>query len=137
MSLAFKERSSRHIPSDELIRGIEQFNGGNYMECRATLEFVSLHEPRREKNLYKGISQVAVGLNHWREGDYRGAIRLFRTGIRFLQHVAPVCEQVDVSALIRETENIRTELEELGMEGMKALDSKLIPHIRMGVTRSL
>ncbi|SNB47861.1 DUF309 domain-containing protein [Geobacter sp. DSM 9736] len=129
--LAHRERSCRQSPPDELIRGIEQFNRGAYLECRTTLEFVSIHEPRLERNLYQGIAQIAIALHHWQSGDYRGTMRQLKTALQLLRQVAPVCQLVDVEGLIHQTEQLQVKLEGLGMERMNQLEQELLPRIDM------
>lgn len=127
----YRERKRGHLPPEELVRGVEQFNTGKFPQCCSTLEFISLHEPRLERNLYQGIIQLAIALSNWQEGDYRGALRQLRTGKELLQHVTPVCQNVDVADLIRQTEELREELEALGMERMHEVSRSKIPQIRI------
>ncbi len=116
-------------PPVELIRGIEEFNAGAWFDCHETLEEIWIGEPGVVRDLYQGILQVAVALHHWREGNYNGAVLLFRTGVKLLGHVAPVCQGVDVTGLIQDTDRIRKALEGLGSERTAELDPELIPRV--------
>lgn len=129
--MTYRERNRRHSPPEELAVGVEQFNAGNYLQCCNTLEFISLHEPRIERNLYQGIIQLAMALSNRQEGDFRGALRLLRTGIQLLRHVTPVCQQVDVAGFIAQAGQLRERLEELGMEKMHQIPAESVPRIRM------
>jgi len=123
------ESDCAELPPAELIRGIEQFNAGAWFDCHETLEDIWISAPELARDLYQGILQVAVALHHWREGNYKGAVLLFRTGVRLLGHVAPVCQGVDVARLIQDTDCLREALEALGSERMAELDSELIPRV--------
>lgn len=129
MNLAHHQRTRPQLPPDELTDAIDQFNRHEYMQCCRTLQFLSLHEPRRERNLYQGIIQIATGLYHWQEGNYRGSLRQLKTGVQLMQRVSPVCLNVDVAALIQQTNQVVEQLEELGLESMGALDRALLPKI--------
>jgi uncharacterized protein len=130
MNLAFHQRIHPQLPPDELTQAVNEFNAGNYLDCCRTLQFISLYEPRQERNLYQGIIQIATGLQHWKEGDYRGSLRLLKTGKQLVQRVGPACLEVDVANFIDQTNRVIDELEKLGMERMEALDETLLPSIR-------
>lgn len=129
MNLAFHQRIHPQLPPDELMQAVTEFNAGDYLNCCRTLQFISLYEPRQERNLYQGIIQIATGLQHWQEGDYRGSLRLLKTGKQLVQRVGPACLEVDVAKLIEQTNRVIDELEKLGMERMEALDETLLPRI--------
>lgn len=127
--MAFNQRTQPHLPPDELTQAVMEFNAGDYLNCCRTLQFVSLYEPRQERNLFQGIIQVATGLQHWLEGDFRGSVRLVKTGTQLVQRVAPACLDVNVTKLVEETNRLVAELENLGMERMETLDRNLLPKI--------
>ena len=121
----------RQAPPEDLLRGIAEFNGGAWFDCHETLEDLWIGEPGLVRDLYQGILQVAVGLHHWRDGNYLGALLLFRKAVQLLRHVAPVCQQVEAAILIRDVERFRARLEALGPERMADLEEGLIPRIRL------
>ena len=128
------ERSAsdcRQAPPEELLRGIAQFNDGAWFDCHETLEELWVGEPGLVRDLYQGILQVAVGLHHWREGNYSGAVHLFRKAVQLLRHVAPVCQQVETAILIRDVERLHAGLAALEPARMAELDEGLIPRIRL------
>jgi uncharacterized protein len=131
------ERSAsdcRQAPPEELLRGVAEFNGGAWFDCHETLEELWIGEPGLVRDLYQGLLQVAVGLHHWRDGNYLGAVHLFRKAVQLLRHVAPVCQQVETAILIRDVERFRSRLEDLGAERMGELEEGLIPRIRLRET---
>lgn len=125
------ESNCRQPPPEELLQGIEEFNGGEWFACHETLEELWIGEPGLVRDLYQGILQMAVGLHHWREGNYAGAVLLMRKGVGLLRHMEPVCQQVDVARLIEDGERVREALERLGPELMGELDQGMIPRIIM------
>ena len=123
------ESDCAESPPAELIRGIEQFNAGAWFDCHETLEEIWVGETGVARDFYQGILQVAVALHHLREGNYQGAVLLFRNGAQLLGHVAPVCQGVQVTRLIQDTDQIREALEVLGPERMAELDPALVPRV--------
>lgn len=118
------------LPPAELIQGIEQFNAGDWFVCHETLEELWAGESGDARHLYQGILQVAVALHHWREGNFRGAMFLLGSAEGLLSQITPVCQGVDVAALLRDTTRLRENLGALGPERMGELDSILIPLVR-------
>ncbi|WP_274650103.1 DUF309 domain-containing protein [Paenibacillus humicola] len=47
----------------------------DYFECHEVMEELWLEEGR--SLLYQGLLQAAVGLHHWRNDNYTGAVKLF------------------------------------------------------------
>ncbi|GGG15293.1 DUF309 domain-containing protein [Paenibacillus abyssi] len=55
----------------------------DYFECHEVMEELWLEEGR---NLfYQGLLQVAVGLHHWRNDNYSGAVKLFTAALEKLE----------------------------------------------------
>lgn len=115
----------------ELLQGIAQFNGEEWFGCHETLEDLWIGEPGLIRDMYKGILQIAVGLHHWREGNYGGSVSLLRKGVGLLGHVEKDCHGVELAALMEDTNRLRERLESLGPERMEELERELIPRIRL------
>ena len=86
-------------PPPELLRGVEQFNAGEYWECHETLEGLWIAEQREVRDLYQGILQVGVALHHLQRENFAGAIKMFRRGLPRLAALPPVCQGVRVAEL--------------------------------------
>ena len=104
------------IPCDspdrtQLRRAVEQFNSGEYYACHETLEELWLCENEPERNLYKGILQVAVGLYHKDQDNLRGAIRLLASGAELLEPFLPMYAGLDLGRLHAEALALRDALE--------------------------
>ncbi len=124
------EGVSSKLP-DLVLKGIEEFNRGEFFECHEYLEDAWREESRRIRYLYQGILQVGVGFYHQENGNWRGATGLLRSGIARLKEFEPETSGVDVSRLVRESERCLQELEELGPERVGELDKVKVPKVRL------
>ena len=113
------------------MRGIEQFNAGEFFEQHETLELLWRDTRAPIRGLYHGILQIGVGFHHWRNGNHHGASVLLDEGIARLAPFAPTCQGVDVAALVRDASVARDELLALGPERMKDYDLRQAPKIRL------
>ncbi len=116
---------------DLALRGIEEFNRGEFYECHEYLEEAWMQEPRRVRFLYQGILQVGVGFYHQHNGNWRGATGLLRGGIARLKEFEPRTSGIDVAKLVRECERCLQELEELGRERVGEFDTSRIPKVEL------
>jgi predicted metal-dependent hydrolase len=114
---------------DALLRGIEQFNAGEFFEQHETLETLWLETRAPIRGLYHGILQIGVGFHHWRNGNHHGAGVLLEEGIERLGPFAPSCQGIDVAALIRDASAARDELLRLGPDRMTAYDLTRAPKV--------
>jgi predicted metal-dependent hydrolase len=111
------------------LKGIEEFNRGEFYECHEYLEEAWMQEPRRVRFLYQGILQVGVGFYHQQNGNWRGATGLLRNGTQRLKEFEPETLGIDVAKLVRECERCLEELEGLGRERVREFDHSLIPKV--------
>ena len=114
---------------DLALRGIEEFNRGEFYECHEYLEEAWMQEPRRVRFLYQGILQVGVGFYHLQNGNWRGATGLLRNGTQRLKEFEPNTLGIDVGRLVRESERCLEELEDLGRERVREFDKSKIPRV--------
>src|SRR5919202_7054189 len=90
---AAAKESARGAPKEipELVlKGIEEFNKGEFYECHEYLEEAWMQEPKRVRFLYQGILQVGVGFYHLQNGNWRGATGLLRRGAARLKEFEPL-----------------------------------------------
>jgi len=113
-----------------LLRGIEQFNAGEFFEQHETLELLWRDTAAPVRHLYHGILQVGVGFHHWRRGNFHGASVLLEEGIVGLRPFAPTCQTIDVAALIADAAAAREQLIALGPERMSEFDLASAPRVR-------
>ena len=116
---------------DALIRGIEQFNAGEFFEQHETLEILWRDTRAPIRALYHGILQIGVGFHHWRNGNHHGANVLLEEGIARLGPFTPSCQGVDIASLIRDATAARAELLRLGPGKMSEYDLARVPNIRL------
>ena len=117
-------------PPPLLLKGIEQFNRGEYFEQHETLELLWRATPGHIRGLYHGILQIGVGFHHWRRGNFHGASVLLEEGIERLRPFAPACQSVDVAALVSDATAARARLTALGPERMSEYDLGQAPRVR-------
>jgi len=115
-----------------VMRGIEEFNRGEFFEQHESLEAAWRAEPRPVRELYQGILQVGVGCYQIERGNLPGALKMFERGLRRLRQFAPECLSIDVSRLIANAERVRDEAQRLGPERLNELDRSLFPRITVG-----
>lgn len=120
----------RELPGP-VLEGIERFNEGEFYASHEYLAEAWLHEPRRIRLLYQGILKVGIGFYHLGSGNWRGATRLLRSGIRLLEEFEPETLGINVSEIVRGCEQCLGELEELGPEGLREFHTAKIPRIRL------
>jgi predicted metal-dependent hydrolase len=112
------------------LRGIEEFNRGEFFEAHEYLEDAWREETGRLRYLYQGILQVGVGFYHRENGNWKGATSLLRGGIERLKEFEPEAGGLDVSRLILESERCLKELESLGRGRVSEFDHSLVPRVR-------
>ena len=112
------------------LKGIEEFNKGEFYECHEYLEEAWMQEPKRVRFLYQGILQVGVGFYHLGNGNWRGATSLLRKGTIRLKAFEPATLGIDVTRLVQECERCLEELEELGRERVGEFDPLKVPKVR-------
>ena len=122
------EEAPEGLP-DLVLKGIEEFNKGEFYECHEYLEEAWMLEPKRVRFLYQGILQVGVGFYHLKNGNWRGATGLLRNGTVRLKEFEPATLGLDVSRLVSECERCLRVLEDLGRENVREFDQSLIPKI--------
>ncbi len=116
---------------EALLRGIAEFNAGEFFEQHETLETLWRDTRTPIRGLYHGILQIGVGFHHWRNGNHHGAAVLLHEGIERVRPFAPACHGVDVDALIRDATAARDSLERLGPERMQEYDFASAPRVRV------
>ena len=114
-----------------VLKGIEEFNRGEFYECHEYLEEAWMQEPGRVRFLYQGILQVGVGFYHLQNGNWRGATGLLRNGAVRLKEFEPETLGVDVARLVRESERCLRELEDLGRGRIDEFDASKIPRVEL------
>lgn len=88
------------VPDAALAEGITLFNSGDYYACHDALEAIWMEAATAEKPFYQGILQIAVGLYHLGNHNWRGAMTLLGEGVNRLRAFEPNYKGVDVAQLV-------------------------------------
>ncbi len=129
MGAAAAEEAEEALP-ELVLKGIEEFNKGEFYECHEYLEEAWIREPGRVRFLYQGILQVGVGFYHLNNGNWRGATGLLRNGTIRLKEFEPATLGIDVARLVWECNQCLKELEDLGRQRVREFDLSKVPEVR-------
>ncbi|MEC0180874.1 DUF309 domain-containing protein [Paenibacillus peoriae] len=72
----------------------------DYFECHEVLEELWLKLDRDP--VYKGLLQIAVGLFHFRNGNYRGGHMMLDSAVHRLEHAPPQALGINMAKLVNE-----------------------------------
>lgn len=116
-------------PPAALCRAAEQFNAGEYWECHETLEALWVAEPRPIRDLYQGVLQIGVAFHHLQQGNYAGAIKMFRRGLPRLRGLPETCQGVRVGQLAAAARAVHDAAAKLGAARIGEIDLAALPKI--------
>jgi predicted metal-dependent hydrolase len=111
------------------LRGLEEFNRGEFIACHESLERLWMSEPHPMRQLCQGILQLGVALHHLRGQRYQSAVTLLKGARSYLEPFAPACMGVDISALLAGSASCLAEVRRLGPERLNEFDWSLVPTI--------
>ena len=69
------EFGNDEIPTAEFLRGIDEFNAGQFFECHETLEAVWKIETSPRREFTQGVIQTSVAFYHLGRDNQAGAIK--------------------------------------------------------------
>jgi len=118
-------------PPEQLLRGIAQFNRGDWFDCHETLEELWVGEKGELRDFYQGMLQLAVALHHWRNGNFKGALTLLKGGCELLGRVPALCQGVDAAGLRADAAKLLAMLGALGEDRMAELAAPHILRVRL------
>jgi predicted metal-dependent hydrolase len=82
------------------LRGIEQFNAGEFFACHETLEELWQAAPLGEERVFlQALIQAAAALHHFQQGNLKGAASLSQRAILKLRWVRRKVMQLDTRHL--------------------------------------
>jgi predicted metal-dependent hydrolase len=67
------------------LAGILFFNDRDFFEAHEVWEDVWTEAAGPQRRFYQGLIQAAVALHHFRNGNVRGALKLYRTGRAYME----------------------------------------------------
>jgi predicted metal-dependent hydrolase/CheY-like chemotaxis protein len=115
----------------EAVKGVAEFNAGHFFEQHEHFELAWMAEPRAIRDLYQGVLQVGVAFLQIEQGNWAGALKMFRRGLPRLRDLPPVCQGIDVGHLREVAETIHREVTELGPSRLEEFDAARFPKIKM------
>jgi len=121
-------------PPPQLLEAVAQFNRGQYFEQHETLEALWRAESRPVRRLYQGILQIGVALYHIERGNHHGAVYMLTRGSKYLEPFAPICQGVDVQALLDAAATTLRTVEALGPTRLHEFNWASAPRVHL-VTR--
>lgn len=101
---------------EEFWHGIDQFNQGEFYACHDTLEAIWIEAPMFEKRFYQGVLQIAVGLYHLGNHNWRGAVILIGEGLSRLGQYQPEYGGIDVEQLIDDASELLSTIQAVGAD---------------------
>ncbi len=113
------------------MRGIEEFNAGQYFEQHETLELVWRAELRPIRDLYRGVLQIGVGCLQVERGNAIGALKMIDRAVKWLQPFRPACQGIDVERLLADAARLREAIERLGADQVDRVDRRLFPKVHL------
>src|SRR5262249_2471415 len=88
-------------PADALVRAQELIDNGRAFAAHEVLEASWKAAPAAERELWRGLAQLAVGLTHAQRGNERGARELIRRGAwRIAPFASDPPYRIDVPGLL-------------------------------------
>lgn len=108
------------------LRGLEQFNRGEYFEAHDSLELAWMEDPSPGRDLYRAVLQVAVAYFQITRGNYNGAAKMFLRMRKWLGPLPGTCRGINIELLRQDVDIAHTELLELGAQGIERFDLDLL-----------
>ncbi|HLL67455.1 MAG TPA: DUF309 domain-containing protein [Micromonosporaceae bacterium] len=108
------------LPAAEALRQAQAFlDEGRAFHAHEVLEAAWKAAPPAERELWRGLAQLAVGLTHAQRGNAVGAVRLLRRAVdRIEEYAAEPPHGVGVPALVRWSRTLALRIEQGGLPGL-------------------
>jgi hypothetical protein len=105
-------------PADALALAQHLLDTGRPFHAHEVLEASWKQAPDEERELWRGLAQVAVGLTHAQRGNARGAVALLRRGAeRVSGYGAAPPHGIDAAGIARECAGLAGQIEAAGDTG--------------------
>ena len=124
-------------PPALLLKGVAQFNRGEFFEQHETLEDLWRDERRDIRHLYQGILQIGVAVYHIARCNHHGAVYMLTRGQNYLRPFTPTCQTIDVDDLLSQATQILREVQQLGPKQLKQFNWTLAPKVRFLTPKTL
>lgn len=118
------------------LQGIALFNDEQFFECHDALEEHWSEQVGDDKQFFQGLIHAAVCLFHFGEGNFGGAIKMYRSCSRYLAGYAPAFMGMDVDKFLTDLDHCFEELSSVtsGYPQGIELRPERVPRISLDVT---
>ena len=110
--------------------GIILFNGHQFFEAHEALEDAWKDVETEDRDLYRGILQIAVAYEHIKRGNYVGAVKVYQRSQKWLTKWPDFCQGVNVKQLLADARIVMDTLQELGADQIAKFDASLFKPIQ-------
>jgi predicted metal-dependent hydrolase len=87
----------------EFWQSVDQFNSGQFYVCHDTLEALWVEAMEPDKSFYQGILQIAVGLYHLANSNWRGAVILLGEGSHRLGNYPTIYSGIELEKFLNQS----------------------------------
>ena len=122
-------QSALPLPARAL-RGMAEFNAGQYYEQHESFEHCWRAEPGPVRALYQAVLQVGVAYHQIQRGNYNGAHKMFLRAQQYLAVLPDVCQTIDVAQLRADSAAAFDALERVGAQHIAGYDQRLLKPIQ-------
>jgi hypothetical protein len=113
-------------PDEAVTEAQRLLDAGLPFPAHDVLEGVWKAAPDAERDLWRALAQLAVGLTHAQRGNPRGAVALLNRAAEVLRRwTGPVPAGVDLPGLPARAEELARRIETLGLAGLAEADLNL------------
>lgn len=110
------EETCQEPLSELAIKGLQEFNRGEYFEAHESLEEAWNADTSPGRELYRAILQIAVAYLQIERRNYNGTIKMFLRVRQWIDPLPGQCRGVDVDQLRTDAEQVRQAVLALGPE---------------------
>jgi uncharacterized protein len=116
-------------PQDSLAEAQRLLDDGRAFQAHEVLESTWKAAPEAERELWRGLAQLAVGLTHARRGNAVGTVQLLRRAVdRIGRYADDPPHGVDTAGLVDWARTLAVRVETVGLDGLTGAD--LVPRLR-------
>ena len=108
------------------LKGLEEFNLGEYFEAHEYLEEAWNEDQSAGRELYRAILQVAVAYLQIERGNYGGALKMFLRLRQWIEPLPALCRGVHVARLRQDADRVHQALLGLGAQRIGEFDRRLL-----------
>jgi uncharacterized protein len=114
---------------EELRRGIELFNSGEFLKCHDYLEELIPFESGQAAEFLHGLMELAAACYHLKQGNIFGARYLLTSAIDLIEPCRPSYHGIDVERLLAQVTHCRILANDLADDEDVGFDEAHLPRI--------